>query len=439
MLIKNFHDVEKDSNLFDITDATGYPIWDILRYSVFLSYYYPEKVIKRLNIKTPKSKTQFLLFTREFVRFFFRMIFLKKGKILIQTASRFKKGENKYYDRSSIAIIELLKDNKVVLETNLREKYEYETIYDFSFFSRRFYRSQDLNIEIYDRVSSAFKKKIGKFSLTYEDINSVYHRFQSDVFFYSILLKRIVPKKIFTSVGNPKAIIWVARSRKIPIYLLQHAGILYEEVEYSYPAFVETSANVLFADVLFTFGSYWGKDLNIPVKKIEALGNDYYYFNKREENTQNNILVISTIVHGEFLSQLVLEYSRLHPELYFVFKLHPDEYHLTDYYYNYFKKNKNVKVSVDEFDTRDLILQSKLVILIVSTVIYEALNQNKKIAIYKKLNYERNNHLSSFDNVYFFEDTCQLDIILNKKIKADSANQVKFYSPFKESIIQKYI
>ena len=112
-------------------------------------------------------------------------------------------------------------------------------------------------------------------------------------------------------------------------------------------------------------------------------------------------------------------------DLNFVYKLHPNEFSYVEEYVSYFIENTNVKIITDQVDTSTLISQSSLVVLIVSTVVYEALNQQKKVAIYKKINFERQLHLLECPNVYFFNNEDDAFGILDQEVISNESNYYK--------------
>ncbi|MBN9300159.1 MAG: hypothetical protein J0I41_24385, partial [Filimonas sp.] len=185
---------------------------------------------------------------------------------------------------------------------------------------------------------------------------------------------------------------------------------------------------------VLTLGDYWGKNINIP-GIITPVGNDFFYRKPITEN-DNSILIISTIIHGGELRSLTRDLALLCPNLKIKYKLHPNEFHLVDEYLLFFVEIQNVKVICDEIDTNILIAKSRLVILIVSAVLYEALNQSKKVVIYKKLNYERQLTLAKLPNVYLIDLASEVYDIIEKPI---IPNHVNFYKATDSVQIKKLV
>jgi hypothetical protein len=416
--------MEVECALFNLGKDRNIPFWDIVRYSVYCKYYYSSKIDLFPHSKL-KSLSHYLRYIKEFI-IFIKLALFKKSDNLIVTASRYRSEKGKYFDASAISIINMLSDNYLVLENfNIDESICYPYIWNFCNIIRRLLKVSSLPLNIYTNISEALIKYFDKCLITYDEINTIYHNFQCDAIFYRLLfrIKRI--KRLFIATGNPKAILFAAESGNITTYLLQHASIEIDEIEYSYPGKISKKDNILFCNFLLTFGNYWGKNINIPVKII-SIGNDYFC-TKPEYPCDNSILVVSTTIHAAELKILTKDIAKAKPDLQFIYKLHPNEYPLYLNYMDFFKETTNITVINDKIDTNILIAKSQLVILIVSAVLYQALNQNKKIAIYKKINYERNLAISdNWVNAYFFDTPDEISIILKKKVMPE---KLSYYKP----------
>ena len=49
-LIHKFHKMESENYLFELGKEINLPLWDIIRYSVYVKYYYPEKDRVKLSV-----------------------------------------------------------------------------------------------------------------------------------------------------------------------------------------------------------------------------------------------------------------------------------------------------------------------------------------------------------------------------------------------------
>lgn len=431
-LIHKFHKMELENNLFELGKEINFPIWDIVRYSVYVKYYYPKKDRVKLSEDVKHGFRDYFRIAIKLIIFVFN-VFRKKSDTVILTASRYIDKEGKYYDKSAMPIINALCDNYLVVEPILGKEVAYNYMYDFCDVLRRFSKSKSIPIEYFAKINTVLIETFGDSLISHGEINLLVKNFRSDYLFYRTFFSLINNNKLIICTGNPKASIIAAKELNIETYLVQHAGIEIDEVDYSYPNGITSKSSILFPDYILTFGDYWCKDFNVPAKKIIPIGNDYFC-NKPKIELDDSILVISTIVHGGELSKLTLALAIERPELKLVYKLHPNEFHSKGEYVEYFKDITNVSIISNEIDTTILIAKSQLVVLIVSAVIYEALNQNKKVAVFKKINYKRQLHLSQFENLYFFDKPEEIVEILDQEIKQ---NNVSFYKKTDNQFILK--
>jgi hypothetical protein len=426
--------MEADNSLFELGREIHLPIWDIVRYSVYLKYYYPQEDRENLSIAISHPFSHIFYLTINVFLFLFKMFFLK-GENIVISHSRYINSKGEYFDKSALSIIETLGSNCLVFEPLLGKKSAYSFIYDFCFVFRMFFISKKFPLEYYSRINEVLINNLGENLISYEEIKKLYHNFNSDHLFYKLIFSFMKIKKLFISTGNPKGILLAAKDLGIITYLLQHASIEFDEVDYSYCSGISTYSNILFPDYLLTFGEYWCKNINVPAKGIIPIGNDFFY-SKPNTPCDNSILIISSIIHGRELSILTKQLANLMHDQKFVFKLHPREFHLCNKYIDFFKENTNVIVMTNQTDTNLLIAKSQLVVLIVSAVLYEALNQNKKVAVYKKVNYRRQESLANFHNIYFFDYPAEIFNILQK---VAIPSEVEFYKPTDYVVLKKIL
>lgn len=435
-LVDRFHKMEIEYSLFDLGKEYDLPIWDILRYHVYLKYYYEESDRANLNIAQDKTFSQYVLLLR---KVFFSLLNMVRcnGDIVFFSSSRYIDKNGKYFDKSVYPLLKEANVDYLVIESQLRSSVPYRHIYDFSMIINRFVKftpKEDYQV-FFKEIDKALLFTFGKNRFQYEEFQSHLKYYFSAYKFYKFIFRFFNAKKLFIGTGNPKAQIKLAKELKIKTYLLQHAGIEFDEIDYSYPYNITPKSNILFPDEVLTFGNYWCKNINVPSFKISVIGNDYFHkvpMEKKEEF----VLVISTLVHGGELSTITYSLAKKRNDLKFIFKLHPYEYHMKDYYINLFKELNNVDVLSTEFDTNILIAKSLIILMIVSGVLYEALNQNKRVAILKKINFERQLTLKDEPNLYFFDSLAEFNKILTKPTLFHNTN---YYSASDKERINKLL
>lgn len=432
LLINKFHKMESENNLFEIGKEINLPLWDIVRYGIYVKYYYPEKDRVKLSKDVERGFRDYFRIVIKLVSFVFS-IFSKNREVVILTASRYISKEGKYYDKSAMPIIKALGHNCIVVEPIIKREVAYTYIYDFSSLLRRFLKSKSIPIKYYEEINAVLIETFGECLISYDEVNLIVRNFRNDYLFYKTFFSLVKNKNLIICTGNPKACILAAKKLNIKTYLVQHAGIEIDEIDYSYPAGITTKSFILFSDYVLTFGDYWCKNINVPTKKVIPIGNDYFC-SIPEVELDYSILIVSTIVHGAELKKLTLKAAKERPDLKFVYKLHPNEFQFKNEYFEYFKNSSNVYIISNEIDTTILIAKSQLVVLIVSAVIYEALNQNKKVAVFKKINYKRQLYLSQFKNIYFFDLTDELFEIL---LKGEVLEKMDFFKKTDLNIIKE--
>ena len=424
-IIHRFHAMETKYDLFNIGEEINLPIWDIIRYEVFRNISYPAKDRNRLFDLKKKSKNDYAILLKSIFKYIFIFPF-KKATIIFFTSSRYLYN-NKYIDKASFNLIGISKSKNLIIESLLNSNLYYDSFLDFSNIVNRFHKNKNTYKSYFDQINSILAKCFNENIITYEQFHSILKLYKSQYNFYYFIMKTKRPKKIIISTGNPKALLAAAKKFNVDTNLVQHASIEIDEIDYSYPSKFNSS-NYLFANSVYTFGEYWCKNVNVPAKNILVSGNDFFSLSESLYN-DDSILFISSIVHGNELANLLVKFYKLYPNFKFVFKLHPNEFHYKDEYLSLFKGLDNIHVITDEIDTTQLVLQCTTVVLIASAVLYQALQIGKRVAIFKRINYERQELISAKENLNFFDNENELFDILMKIHKYKKYN---YFEPFRK-------
>jgi len=433
-LIHQFHRVETANRLFELGKEQSLPFWSIVRYHAYVKYYYPEHELKRLGSLKRHSLKDYLWLGWHLLRAAGKLS-TSVADTVVLTVSRSRDPEGKGFDKSALALIKLLGRRALVLEATSGRALCYDHVYDFVHVYRRFYRSRRLPLAFFQCVSRAMTAGFGDCKISYQELDTLYHAYQSDLCYYRWLFRWRPPSQVFIAEGNPKAILTAAREVGAKTYLLQHASIEVDEVDYSHPEGVTPDSNVLFPDHVLTFGDYWCRGFNVPAKSITPIGNDFFD-HKPDVAGDRSILFVSTIAHGLELRSLARGLAPLHPDRTLNFKLHPNEFHFASDYSEYFKDHKNISVVTTETDVNVLVARSDLVVLIVSTVLYEALHQNRKVAVYRRVNYRRQTCVAHLPNVFFIDQAQEVARILESPAVE---NGVSFFEPTNLNLLKELV
>ena len=428
MLVDRFFEMEKKYDLFSMKE-NGIFIWDLFRMHIYLKYHFPEtkkKYLKRSFSYKPLL-WHFLIPSIKSIPYFM----FKNGNIIIIPVSRHLNKDKKLHDKSLMNIISYYESAFIVENHDTNKAYLYDACCDFSRLFRKIYHtvSKKLSVSNYEIIRDALITTLGESKITYNELSAIYSNYWSDYTFYKWFFRIKHTRKVFfVQDGLKKGMILAAHSLKIATYELQHGSFDRSHLSYSYPDNIKQGSKfIIFPENLLTFGSYWGKDFNLPANII-SIGNDYFTVNNSQEKSkENGLLFISSKIHGKDLAQLAVNFSIENPNIRIKFKLHSNEIDNIPLYDSLFGKYKNIEIIKSEHDLHQLIEISELVVLIASTVAYEALNFGKKIAIYKRVNFMDIQDLFKLPNVYLLENSSELGQILNLPIaKIDTVFFEKF-------------
>lgn len=429
-LMEIFLSMEVTYGLFDLNKNNDLPFWDCVRQNVYSRY-------TNTFSPPPKNKHNLNILSVLYEVVSFLLMLGRKKKICFFVFSREKDRNGYYYDRVAADLIDRCKiSERIIIEFNrsvfgklLYDEYSMVLLS----ISKRFFRKKKISIDTYRIISEALMKTFGECKISFEDLNILYNHYYLQYQFYKILFRIIRPKKIIVSCDLQKAIYYAAKINSIPSFEMQHAAIVYDYISYSYPKNISNTSNISFADSYITLGSAWGIGMNIPAKSIITLGNSRFYFKKKNKLKRNNdcILVISTILHYKKLREVAAKLSLECLNCKIVYKLHPNEFDAYQNYILFFNSYPNVEVVRDEFTIQELLLKSFLTILIYSSVFFEALQLDNKIAVVKDMNYHILNNYLNFPNVYLINEATDIMRIMDSDI--DKSDYV-FFSNLNEDV-----
>lgn len=418
-LVDKFFKMEEDCRLFDMKTDEGLPLWDIIRMHVYLKYHFPEISQPQTNPK--KSLTEIWQHLIDLIKSILYLLTRRSENFILPT-SRYRDSNGLYFDKAAMNVIEYFGKNCFILEWHTNDKkYRYPSANNYVGILQKFRKPrEELSMTNFKLIEEILEKYLDECRVTYNELDQILKTFRSEYFFYSKLLKAKKFKRVFINQnGLQKCLIKAAKDNGIKVYEFQHGSFEKDHLAYSYPEMINHNSNIIFPDYLLTFSEYWGYYFNIPAKEIIPVGNDYFNNALPKKSTENNILVISSIIHGHELAPLTVELATNYPEKNFVFKLHSNEYNKSDDYKMQFADFNNITVLTNEISISELLSQCELVLLINSTVIYEALNQNIKVAVFKRVNYFESYNINKIENLFYINSAQDFpDILRAPKMKS---------------------
>ena len=192
------------------------------------------------------------------------------------------------------------------------------------------------------------------------------------------------------------------------------------------------------ADTLLTFGSYWGDYLK-HLMNIQVIGNRVMSKVGIVPQYDGPIVIASSLYQGPYLSTFFMDFASNHPEMSFIYKLHPGEAIYLNRYQDLFAKCHNVKVILNEMTMDELIQTCSLMVLVSSTTFYEVLHLKKCVAVYDIQEFESiTKFLLKVPNSYPFNSAEELEHII-KSVSFNESEAVSFFEPFKEELASRLV
>ncbi len=397
-----FFQLEKEYDLMDY-QVDGINIWQYQRLRLF------SLVAQKLNISESAhiKKTGLLDILSASHSLFYHALFSNplsgkyQKKYLIFSSGRKVKVDERYIDiyteflekdleNGSYDLIDELNLNKHYPANGEKRRcqdYQQITTYLKSQFSRFKFTLNDETFIL--NLQSKIEQELGAKIELLELLRKGYLTFKFDFQFYSRLLKKRKPEKVFLvcSYGYKMALIAAAKRLDIQTIELQHGVMSKYHLGYSYP---DNDAVEYFPDKIYFFGAYWRDCMHFPLpdENKEIYGFPYFRWQKERFNTvhktHKQILVISQGTIGKKLATFLWECRDILKEYTLTYKLHPGEYgRWKETYPDLVRLSnlENVEIAKKEDLLYSLLAESEFVIGVSSTVVYEALAFNCKVIL----------------------------------------------------------
>lgn len=412
--MEEFHKFEVDKELFSY-QKNGIFYWDVVRYHL-ANILFSNRIIDSDSfsflpgIKKYTNVLKFLTLIKSFIYFLWFLTGLKKYDYIFFICSRNIKN-GKSIDIISDDLIKNIDSKRIlIIETyDIKQTSNYKIIFNtpLTLFKRFANNSRKTMFEISEPIATFSGKDVG---IINDLINTQFNKFLIEYKYYRLLISLLKPKTVFfVQNGIMKSLIQACRDYSVHCVELQHGLINKFHYAYSYPKNVDIN-KLLLPDTFFTFSEFWKSNCFYPTKNNFVIGNNYYASTAKYnvKTNETSLLFISANIYINEVIELLDDYLKLEPDCFVYLKLHPNQ--INDYptIHNRYKTFNNIEVILKEFDVSELIAKSNAVVLIQSTVAYEALNAGKGVFIYKRRDYAVLSDLFNEDNVILFNDAKQL-------------------------------
>lgn len=432
MLCDDFFKMELECELFNLKDDMVDQFWDVVRREVYMEYYHRGHAAGNSHKNEVKSYRLVRLISAIFQDLSYYISKLGVRSLVISN-TRYVDAMGLQFDKASDNIISALGSDAFIMNQRtqgIKYKYRFTSGILLGYFINK-YKRYSANECNKNRIHESLIKYLGEDLLPKGLIDNAYRGFLAKRAYFDFLftVKRF-KTVFFVQNGNLKGMVAAAKKHHIKTIEIQHGSFEVSHPAYSYPSGISYSdSQILMPDYMATFGPYWGHNFNLPVNEILPIGNDFYYQTPKRAVPENHIVIVSSSVHSTFLipftSQLATRYNNIN----IYYKLHSGE----DVDNDVFKEYTNVNIITEQYNATELIYKADLVIAVNSTVLYEALNFNRKIAILKVLDYEGQRSLFNLPNVFLIDTIDDIKEALDSQVIDGSLD---FFTPFNEELFK---
>ncbi len=428
---QKFLEFESKNDLFQL-EEDGIYVWDVLRHHVFVEYSW-DNYVDQGPLKEPALRLLRRLLRRAWYLIVF--LFRRSRSNLFFIHSRDRGPDGRFLDRNAYDLLQRMGKDSFLLETfegdGVRYAYPVDLINPASIFNRvygLFYKNRDYS-DLVDKINS-------ELGLRWDNaiVNRHMRYFRSEGLFFRWVFRFKKIKRLYVSFHSQKSHYYAARMCGIESIEIQHGVMDYGHLDYNYPPEIVAGGRVHCPDLLLTYGAFWSREINYPVKKVLAIGNSFVsrigHTERPAPSGALTLLFISADVFGVKLAGLAIEYVELNPGSTILFKLHPNQFSRRKEYLDRFRRHPGIRVVTNEQPTSQLILNCDAVVLIQSTIAYEALQAGVPVFIYKRMTYLRHASIFNHPNVSVIDNA--QEIVFVEKPSA-AAGDI-FFEEFDESV-----
>ena len=218
---------------------------------------------------------------------------------------------------------------------------------------------------------------------------------------YIRLFSCVRPRFVLLSQnGIEKAMFSAARELGIPLIEAQHGLINRTHPAYSYSPRIDYRGLDTFPKVFLTFSSYWSDACYYPVEHCVAIGNDDFFVERStaEAGREDVIFISADIYHKKLAPWLKAAAERL-PARSFKYKLHPNQHADFETVRDELAVFPNVEVVPGDVPARQLLEGATCVVMISSTLAYEAVQSGRRLCIIPEMNYQVHEDLFGLSGV----------------------------------------
>jgi hypothetical protein len=263
-----------------------------------------------------------------------------------------------------------------------------------------------------------------------ELIRRVRGEYASQLAGYRRLFAAARPKAVLmVQNGMEKALFHAARERGVPVAEVQHGLIGHGHPAYSYQRGIEVGDAIDLPDLFLTFSEFWQSNGHYPVARQEVVGTDHFAAGFTSVTQPfGAIMVIAANIYHQELFALTREVAARLPNRKFIYKLHPNQKQDEAAIRAAFSDLANVEVGDPLVPASRLMAEVSHLVAIQSTVVYEALQNGRRINILPRHDYQIHADIFGLASVSVPETTDALVAAL--ELPSDGGEGVTFFEKF---------
>jgi hypothetical protein len=447
-LANQFKQMEVKYGLFKKTTTDGIYFWDVLRYTVYMTVLSKYGIYENVGIFLDKPGDPLWKRVAKIVRLIPKYVineirlqfFLpKNARFAILLVSRFEDQQGNPTDLLLKDIYDEVKKDAFVMEyfrhpcfswrkRNIGKRY---FLFPLELSLLLGNSPKDDWTEVEKIINDEFNLNISwkaSFDMRMEQFRKSYS-------FFKRLFKKIKPEYLFFQ-SEPKGMIAAANEQGIVTLDLQHGHTNDADMMYSYPPGVSLNHVTSVPKIFLSLGAFWNAILSFP-NKIVTSGSSYFYVSHEDDvNVRTGIMAVSSMFIHEFLKEQIAKLSANHPELTFYYKLHSNQMHEVSETKIFFKSCSNVQVIYTESSVTEIMDHCFAIVLIQSSVAYQALQKGLRAFIFKKDYYEASYDIFEEESVILVDNWKELSTVLRNKKSDDNGKSTIFFEEFKPCVIR---
>lgn len=398
---RRFMLIEEELGLFPDTRVTDPGWWDVVRYDAMKLVYNKIVGLGPDTTSAPSFTVRLLhLVTRVALRVDLEVrLWFGKFDVLVYRAPRLER-DGRRIDTGLDQVIAACPGRKLVINT----------------FPHRYDRSYARVGQLASRPAQldTLEHRLGEVFGIQVDLDEFVRQrladFEIGLRSYSKMLARVRPRLVLLNQnGIEKALFRATREAGIPCLEVQHGLVNAAHPNYAYPSSVHGAGIAMFPDVMFMFSQFWIDRCHHPVPHRIAVGNDFFYPDQiAPPKPCGAVLVISAIKYHETLVRWLRAIAPRLSGRRFLYKLHPAQGASRTAIDEELADLPNVTVHGTDVTVQTLLAESSDVLLIQSTVAYEAVQAGRRLLIIPELDYATHSDLMALDGVEVVPDAASL-------------------------------